>query len=189
MNYETGRRRRPRRAAVAEVGERRAPSIDEGELDQAEARARDAAAVVPAALQAGARAAADVPRLTAEIRRLRERLGMLRSENAELAQQAKAASGRPAPAAPPARHEPAESELATLMSAPFRVDARAQSAARTDPLAALAVQVARALADDAREIERARLIAMAFAAARGDLDAFWQARRQRARRAKDAKGP
>ena len=168
---------------MAEAGERRGSSIGAEELDEAEARARAAAAEAQAALKTSAKAAADVPRLTAEIRRLQGRLDQLRSENAELAQEAKAAAGRPAAPAPGAGHGPAETELAALMSAPFRVDSKAQAAARSDPLMALAVQVARALADDAKEIERARLIAMAFAAARGDLDAFWQARQQRARKA------
>jgi hypothetical protein len=52
-------------------------------------------------------------------------------------------------------------------------------AAQTDPLAALSVQVAKALQPDAKEIERARLIAMAFAASKGDLEAFWAARKMR----------
>jgi hypothetical protein len=52
-------------------------------------------------------------------------------------------------------------------------------AAASDPLAALSVQVARALLPDAKEIERARLIAMAFAASRGQMDDFWSARKMR----------
>ena len=62
-------------------------------------------------------------------------------------------------------------------------------AAQTDPLVALSVQVARALQSDAKEIERARLIAMAFAASKGDLDSFWTARRMRAQSTKTAKTP
>ena len=53
-------------------------------------------------------------------------------------------------------------------------------AAASDPLAALSVQVARSLLPDAREVERARLIAMAFAATRGNMDDFWAARKMRA---------
>ena len=78
--------------------------------------------------------------------------------------------------------EKAEREKAARDS-PARPSARvareAAAAARTDPLSALAVQVARALSPDAGPVERARLIAMAFAAAQGDLEAFWAARRQR----------
>jgi hypothetical protein len=59
------------------------------------------------------------------------------------------------------------------------VSPKAAAAAKDDPLAALAVQVARSLAEDASEVDRARLIAMAFAAAQGNLEAFWQARKQR----------
>jgi hypothetical protein len=35
------------------------------------------------------------------------------------------------------------------------------------------------MAPDGSELDRARLIAMAFAASRGDMDAFWAARTQR----------
>jgi hypothetical protein len=70
-------------------------------------------------------------------------------------------------------------EAGALLAAPFRVSARAAAAARSDPLAALAVQVAKALSPDAGPVDRARLIAMAFAASQGDLEAFWGARRQR----------
>jgi hypothetical protein len=53
------------------------------------------------------------------------------------------------------------------------------SAAKDDPLMALAVQVARGAGAEAGEVDRARLIAMAFAAARGDMETFWGARRKR----------
>jgi len=70
-------------------------------------------------------------------------------------------------------------DAGALLAAPFRVSARAAAAARTEPLSALAVQVAKALSPDAGPVERARLIAMAFAASQGDLESFWAARRQR----------
>jgi hypothetical protein len=70
-------------------------------------------------------------------------------------------------------------DAGALLAAPFRVSARAAAAARTEPLSALAVQVAKALSPDASPVERARLIAMAFAASQGDLESFWAARRQR----------
>jgi hypothetical protein len=75
--------------------------------------------------------------------------------------------------------ETAVDDLAGLLSAPFRVTPAMTSTAQSDPLMALAVQVARGAAQDAKEVDRARLIAMAFAAARGDMDGFWAARRQR----------
>ena len=70
-----------------------------------------------------------------------------------------------------------------LLAAPFRVSGKASKAAQTDPLIALAVQASRALQPDAKEIERARLIAMSLAATNGDMEAFWAARRQRGSKA------
>ena len=118
-----------------------------------------------------------VPRLVAEVRRLR---GRVQDMEVEETRREKEARGKPAAREKPARaaSEPAE-DLASLLAAPFRVSPRTAAAAKDDPLAALAVQVARSMSDDASEVERARLIAMAFAAAEGNLDAFWQARRQR----------
>jgi hypothetical protein len=72
-----------------------------------------------------------------------------------------------------------DDEAALSLAAPFRVGPKEMKAAQTDPLAALSVQVAKALQPDAKELERARLIAMAFAASKGDLDAFWAARKMR----------
>jgi hypothetical protein len=119
-----------------------------------------------------------VPRLVAEVRRLRGRLEGLEAE--ETRREKEARRGKPAEKEKPARAaaEPAE-DLASLLAAPFRVSPRTASAAKDDPLAALAVQVARSMSDEAGDVERARLIAMAFAAAEGNMDAFWQARRQR----------
>jgi hypothetical protein len=120
-----------------------------------------------------------VPRLVAEVRRLRARVEGLEGEQDRLAKEAKR-TARPEPA----RREvedasPASEELGSLLAAPFRVSPKAAAAAKDDPLAALAIQVARGLAEDASEVDRARLIAMAFAAAEGNLEGFWQARRQR----------
>jgi hypothetical protein len=120
-----------------------------------------------------------VPRLVSEVRRLRGRVQQMEEEEALRAKEAR--RGRSdAGAEKPAREmaTPAE-DLASLMAAPFRVSPRAAAAAKDDPLAALAVQVARSLAEDASDVDRARLIAMAFAAAQGNLEAFWQARKQR----------
>ena len=123
---------------------------------------------------AALRAHRAVPRLVDEVRRLRQELEATRED-------AKRASARPpAPAAArPAEPAPAADELASLLAAPFRVSAAATSAAKDDPLVALAVQVARALAEDASELDRARLLAMAFAASERDMEAFWEARRRR----------
>jgi hypothetical protein len=120
-----------------------------------------------------------VPRLVAEVRRLRGRVQDMEVE--ETRREKEARRGKPADKEKekPARAaEPAE-DLASLLAAPFRVSPRTAAAAKDDPLAALAVQVARSMSDDAGDVERARLIAMAFAAAQGNMDAFWQARRQR----------
>jgi len=157
----------------------------ETELAEAEERAKRA---TEAATNLG-RSAADVVRLAAEVRRQRRDIEALRSENADLARRlrraeqaassARETSPRPAAAGPEAGEPQETDELGSLMSAPFHVGAEAAAAARSDPLKALAVQVAKALPEDAREVERARLIAMAFAASRGDIDAFWAARKQR----------
>jgi hypothetical protein len=77
-----------------------------------------------------------------------------------------------------------DEEASSLLAAPFRVGPKVMKAAQTDPLVALAVQAARALQPDGKEIERARLIAMSFAATTGDMDAFWAARRQRSTKPK-----
>ena len=168
---------------MSESSRRENASPREAELAEAEERAQGAAK----AADALSRSASDVVRLATEVRRQRRENESLRAENAELADRLRKAERAPtegAPSeghkpAPPRGDEPAEVELGSLMSAPFQVSPKAASAAKSDPLAALAVQVARALADDARDLERARLIAMAFAASRGDLEAFWTARRQR----------
>jgi hypothetical protein len=106
----------------------------------------------------------DLPRLAEEVRRLREEADRARA------------------AAPPRAAEAfaVDDDSALSLAAPFRVGPKEMKAAQTDPLAALSVQVAKALQPDAKEIERARLIAMAFAASKGDLDAFWAARKMRA---------
>jgi hypothetical protein len=121
-----------------------------------------------------------VPSLVAEIKRLR---GSLKEHEDRRRQDARAE-----PRAEPESHGAAQApeipegaldDLGSLLSAPFRVSPRAAAAAKDEPLAALAVQVARAIGEGAAEKERARLIAMAFAAAEGDLDGFWEARKSR----------
>lgn len=122
-------------------------------------------------------ARADVPRLVAEVQRLRAEVEMLQAEKDRR-------PDRPAAAAVVAKR-PAMDDLeidddsALALAAPFHVGPKEMKAAATDPLAALSVQVARALLPDAKEIERARLIAMAFAASRGQMEDFWAARKMR----------
>ena len=112
-------------------------------------------------------AGTDLKALAAEVRRLQSEV-----EDAQ-ARAAKASAARPGP--PPQLDE----EASALLAAPFHVSAKASKAAQTDPLVALAVQASKALQPDAKEVERARLIAMSLAATNGDMDAFWAARRQR----------
>ena len=119
-------------------------------------------------------AGGDLKALAAEVRRLQAEV--------EDAQTRAAAKGAPAPKARPTAE--LEEEASVLMAAPFHVSAKATKAAQTDPLVALAVQAAKALQPDAKEIERARLIAMSLAATNGDMEAFWAARRQRAAKIK-----
>jgi hypothetical protein len=130
--------------------------------------------------EAAERAYKAVPRLVETVRRLRRDADAAREEAAQLARKDKA----PAPVAVPRDDdkEGAVEALGSLLSAPFNVSPRAASEAKDDPLKALAVQVARALGEGAAEIERARLIAMSLAATQGDMDRFWEARKQRAPR-------
>ena len=122
----------------------------------------------------------DLPRLAEEVRRLREEADSARAAAREAARSRPAEKGE-LPAAPPRAAEAfaVDDDSALSLAAPFRVGPKEMKAAQTDPLAALSVQVAKALQPDAKEIERARLIAMAFAASKGDLDAFWAARKMR----------
>jgi hypothetical protein len=113
----------------------------------------------------------------AEVQRLRAEVEMLQAEKERR-------PDKPAPAAVATRR-PAMDDIeidddgALALAAPFHVGPKEMKAAATDPLAALSVQVARALLPDAKEIERARLIAMAFAASRGQMEDFWSARKMR----------
>jgi len=122
----------------------------------------------------------DLPRLAEEVRRLRQEADSARATAREAAR-ARPAEKEVRPAAPPRAAEAfaMDDEAALSLAAPFRVGPKEMKSAQTDPLAALSVQVAKALQPDAKEIERARLIAMAFAASKGDLDAFWSARKMR----------
>ena len=121
-------------------------------------------------------ARADMPRLVVEVQRLRAEVEALQSEQARRAEK---------PAAAPGPRRPAMEDIelddygALALAAPFHVGPKEMKAAASDPLAALSVQVARALLPDAKEVERARLIAMAFAASRGQMDDFWAARKMR----------
>lgn len=120
-----------------------------------------------------------VPRLVEAIRRLQREVTAARDEAERTARESKDPKKAPAPLPDPAKEGAAEA-LGSLLSAPFTVSPRAVSQAKDDPLKALAVQVAKALADGAPEIERARLIAMALAASQGEMERFWEARKQRA---------
>jgi hypothetical protein len=130
--------------------------------------------------EAAERAHRAVPRLVETVRRLRREAEAAREEAARLGQKEKTAQARPAAA--DADKQGAAEALGSLLSAPFNVSPKAAAAAKSDPLAALAVQVARALGEGAADIERARLIAMALAATQGEMERFWEARRQRAPR-------
>ena len=122
----------------------------------------------------------DLPRLAEEVRRLRVEGDNARAAAREAARPRPVEKGeRPAPPPRAAEAFAMDDDAALSLAAPFRVGPKEMKAAQTDPLAALSVQVAKALQPDAKEIERARLIAMAFAASKGDLDAFWSARKMR----------
>jgi hypothetical protein len=135
----------------------------------------------------------DVPRLAEEVRRLREEIDAARAaareaSRARPAEKAEKADKDERPAPPrPVESFAMDDDAASSLAAPFRVGPKEQKAAQSDPLVALSVQVARALQPDAKELERARLIAMAFAASKGDLDAFWTARKMRSQPAAGGK--
>jgi hypothetical protein len=173
------RPRRPARAAstCATLGPVK-PSTEQ-ELSAIGAEAKRLGAVVPALVEILGQS---LPRLVEDVRAAQRELAVLRGElekeKADREKSSSAPAGRPARLTGELRDEAAEAASA-LLAAPFRVSARAAASARTDPLAALAIQVAKALSPDASALERARLIAMAFAASQGDLEAFWAARRQR----------
>jgi hypothetical protein len=122
-----------------------------------------------------------LPRIVAALRAARGEAESLGSALEKEKARHRAAEEAPRPAPAPSRDEAVEEteSAGAFLAAPFRVSAQAAAAARTDPLAALAVQVAKALSPDASPVEKARLIAMAFAASQGDLEAFWAARKQR----------
>ncbi len=130
-----------------------------------------------------------LPRLREDLRAVRADAEMLRAALEKEKESGEKAARQPPPARSSRNEAPDEEAEAAgaLLAAPFRVSAKAAAAARADPLAALAVQVAKALSPDATPVDRARLIAMAFAASQGDLEAFWAARRQRKAAAKPVK--
>jgi len=168
-----------------EAVERRAAALGRGQWRRARLGASDVfvqreagqdAAQLHAAEDVGEAvmaAAGDLKALAAEVRRLQAQVD-----------DAATRAARTTPVAKPGPPAPVDEEASSLLAAPFRVGPKAVKAAQTDPLVALAVQAARALQPDAREVERARLIAMALAATTGDMDAFWAARRQRATKPK-----
>jgi hypothetical protein len=121
----------------------------------------------------------DVPRLAEEVRRLREEIDGARAAAREASRHRPVEKDERSVPARASEAFAVDDDSALSLAAPFRVGPKETKAAQTDPLAALSVQVARALQPDAKEIERARLIAMAFAASKGDLDAFWAARKMR----------
>lgn len=149
-----------------------------GELAGAAAEAKRLAAGGPALAELLGQTP---PRVLEDLSASRREVDSLRAALDKEQQKAREKTVPPDPPRPVrTEREEEEAEAAgALLAAPFRVTAKAAAAARTDPLSALAVQVAKALSPDANPVERARLIAMAFAASQGDLEAFWTARRQR----------
>lgn len=89
-------------------------------------------------------------------------------------------------AVPPSKA--AKPELSSLEHVPlamiggFTLTPKLKDAAKKDPLVALAVQVDKAMSPDASDLDRARLVAMANAIARGDLATFWSASTERSKK-------
>jgi hypothetical protein len=107
----------------------------------------------------------------------------LRAENEQLSKKVEDLEERPPPPSPATAKKDATTleHVPLAMIVPFAVTPELRGAAKRDPLVALAVQVSRAMQSDASELERARLLAMAAAASRGDLETFWSASRERSR--------
>lgn len=161
--------------------------LTEQELAGAAAEAKRLAASAPALVEL---LGETLPRLLEELGGSRKEVESLRAALEKEKERAARDKSVPSPARPARTREQEEQaeEAGALLAAPFRVSAKAAAAARADPLAALAVQVAKALSPEAAPVERARLIAMAFAASQGDLEAFWTARRQRKTAARPNRG-
>lgn len=131
-----------------------------------------------------------LPRAVERLERERDRLAAeverVTASRDALAKGARdAARTRPALAAVPSTKTGGGSlaDVPLSMIGTFRVDdPRIKAAAKKDPLMALAVQVAKATAADASDLEQARLRAMATAASRGDLDTFWSASTERSKK-------
>jgi len=128
-----------------------------------------------------------IERLTRERDRLSGEVEDLARERDAWKRKHDGAPSRPAPAPTAASKErtatAALADVPLAMIGTFRVDdPRIKAAAKKDPLMALAVQVAKATADDASDLERARLRAMATAVSRGDLETFWAASTERSRK-------
>lgn len=127
-----------------------------------------------------------VPRLTAAIRALRrekEELEEAREKAARLAKRSASTidggqgrGGHPRSAAAKAPARLALEDVPAALVAPFRPTSDMLATAKKDPLVALAVQATKALTPDASELDRARLLAMAFAASKRDMETFWVAR-------------
>jgi hypothetical protein len=113
--------------------------------------------------------------LTGEVEALTEERDALKKGQARGAAAA-------APAAKAGAKPSALAEVPLDMIGSFTVSAQMKSAAKKDPLLALAVQVAKASDPDASPLEQARLRAMAAAVSRGDLDTFWAASTERSRK-------
>lgn len=122
----------------------------------------------------------DRDRLDAEV----ERVTASRDALAKGARSDAATRARPVLTALPSKSGGGSlADVPLSMIGTFRVDdPRIKAAAKKDPLMALAVQVAKATAPDASELEHARLRAMATAASRGDLETFWSASTERSKK-------
>ena len=117
-----------------------------------------------------------VPELVADLRKARDTAAAERDDLQDALADAKRA--KPAPSAPPAPRPGASTSLADVplaMIGTFAVSPKVKAAAKKDPLMALVVQIDKALGAEASELDRARLLAMAAAVSRGDLDTFWAA--------------
>jgi hypothetical protein len=125
--------------------------------------------------------AASTDQLASERNALDVRVDELTSERDDLVRKHHAAA--PSAKASKGGSSTSLESVPLAMIGTFRVDdPRIKAAAKKDPLMALAVQVAKATAPDASELDQARMRAMATAVSRGDLDAFWASSAERSQK-------
>jgi hypothetical protein len=125
-----------------------------------------------------------LPELFAKLTKERDAAAAERDDLEDALQRAERAPRTPAPVSAP-RPAAASTSIADVplsMIGTFSVSPKLKAAAKKDPLAALVVQIDKAMAPGASELDRARLLAMAAAVGRGDMETFWATGTERSKK-------